>query len=70
MLSSKGGVLRRGLIGCGEILDTLSGALLSGIVIDIFGLVWAVVTLGALTFASGVIVALRMRETVIPHGQT
>jgi MFS family permease len=39
------------------------GALLSGLVADLFGLVWAVVTVGALTFASGVIVALRMRET-------
>lgn len=40
------------------------GALLSGIVADIFGLVWAVVAVGALTFASGVMVALRMRETM------
>ena len=40
------------------------GALLSGIVADIFGVVWAVALVGALTFASGVIVALRMRETM------
>lgn len=40
------------------------GALLSGIVADIFGVVWAVVLVGALTLASGVIVALRMRETM------
>jgi MFS family permease len=40
------------------------GALLSGIVADLFGLVWAVLVVGALTFGSGVIVALRMRETV------
>ena len=39
------------------------GALLSGIVADLFGLVWAVAVVGALTFASGVVVALRMRET-------
>jgi MFS family permease len=45
------------------------GALLSGIVADIFGLVWAVVTVGALTFGSGVIVALRMRETMTTRGQ-
>jgi len=40
------------------------GALLSGIVADIFGLVWAAVAVGALAFASGAIVALRMRETL------
>ena len=40
------------------------GALLSGIVADLFGLVWAVLAVGGLTFGSGVIVALRMRETV------
>jgi MFS family permease len=40
------------------------GAVLSGIVADIFGLIWAVVAVGALTFASGVIVAIRMRETL------
>jgi MFS family permease len=40
------------------------GALLSGIVADIFGLVWAVVAVGVLTFVSGVVVAVRMRETV------
>ncbi len=45
-------------------LGYVVGALLSGIVADIFGLVWAVVTVSALTFASGVIVALRMRETL------
>jgi len=40
------------------------GALLSGILGDLFGLVWAVLVVGALTFGSGVIVALRMKETV------
>jgi MFS family permease len=40
------------------------GALLSGIVADIFGLVWAVVAVGTLTFASGAIVVFRMRETL------
>jgi MFS family permease len=40
------------------------GALLSGIVADLFGLVWAVLVVGALTFGSGVIVALRMQETL------
>ena len=45
------------------------GALLSGIVADMFGLVWAVIVVGALTFASGVVVAIRMRETVTADGQ-
>ncbi len=39
------------------------GALLSGIVADVFGVVWAVALVGALTLASGVVVALRMQET-------
>ena len=39
------------------------GALLSGIVADVFGLVWAVVAVGTLTFGSGIVVAVRMRET-------
>ena len=39
------------------------GALLSGIVADAFGLVWAVIAVGALTFGSGIVVAVRMRET-------
>lgn len=40
------------------------GALLSGIIADIFGLVWAVLAVGAVTLGSGAIVALRMRETI------
>lgn len=40
------------------------GALLSGVIADIFGLVWAVLAVGAVTFGSGAIVALRMRETI------
>jgi MFS family permease len=39
------------------------GALLSGIVADTLGLVWAVIAVGALTFGSGIVVAVRMRET-------
>jgi MFS family permease len=38
------------------------GALLSGIVADVFGLSWAIVTVGALTFLSGTVVAVRMRR--------
>jgi MFS family permease len=41
------------------------GALLSGIVADFFGLSWAIVTVGGLTFLSGIVVAIRMANT--PH---
>jgi MFS family permease len=40
------------------------GALLAGVVADAFGLSVATLTIAALTFASGVVVALRMRETL------
>lgn len=40
------------------------GALLAGLLADAFGLVAATLTVAALTFASGVVVALRMRETL------
>ena len=39
------------------------GALLSGIIADLFGVPWAIRAIGALTFLSGVIVAVRMPET-------
>jgi MFS family permease len=38
------------------------GALLSGVIADLFGFVWAIAAVGALTFASGLTVAFRMRE--------
>jgi len=37
--------------------------LLSGVIADLFGLVWAIGTVGALTFISGLVAAVRMRET-------
>jgi MFS family permease len=40
------------------------GAVLAGTVADAFGLTAATLTIAALTFASGVIVAVRMRETL------
>jgi MFS family permease len=40
------------------------GALLAGAIADIFGLTAAMLTIAALTFASGLVVALRMRETL------
>jgi len=40
------------------------GALISGILADIFGLGWAVLAVGAMTLGSGIIAALRMRETM------
>lgn len=44
------------------------GALLAGGVADAFGLSAATLTIAALTFASGVVVAVRMRETLAPAG--
>ena len=38
------------------------GALSAGISADLFGLSWAIATIAALTFASGLVVALVMRE--------
>lgn len=40
------------------------GALLAGLVADAFGLPAATLTIAALTFASGLVVAVRMRETL------
>ena len=44
------------------------GALLAGIVADAFGLSVAALTIAALTFASGIVVAVRMRETLRREG--
>jgi MFS family permease len=38
------------------------GALSAGIIADIFGMAWAIEVIAALTFVSGAIVALIMRE--------
>ena len=38
------------------------GALAAGIIADVFGMVWAIASIAALTFLSGAIVALAMRE--------
>ena len=40
------------------------GALLAGVLADVFGMTAAIATVGALTVASGALVALRMRETL------
>ena len=40
------------------------GALLAGIIADLLGVVWAIAVVGALTLASGLVVALRMTETL------
>ena len=40
------------------------GALLSGIIADLLGVVWAITVVGVLTLASGLVVALRMTETL------
>jgi MFS family permease len=44
------------------------GALLSGIIADLLGVVWAIAAVGTLTFASGLVVALRMTETLKEKG--
>ncbi len=44
------------------------GALLSGAAADAFGVPVAIWLVAALTFASGVVVAVRLRETRRPHG--
>jgi hypothetical protein len=38
------------------------GALSAGIIADIFGMVWAIGSIATLTFMSGAVVALVMRE--------
>jgi MFS family permease len=40
------------------------GALLAGLLADRFGVLWAIACIAALTFASGTIVLVRMRETM------
>ena len=40
------------------------GALLAGAIADLFGMRWAIAGIGGLTFVSGVVVAIRMPETL------
>jgi MFS family permease len=40
------------------------GVLLAGLLADLFGVPWAIAGIAALTFASGVVVLIRMRETL------
>jgi MFS family permease len=42
----------------------VAGALLAGAVADLFGLSWAIAAVGLLTFISGLIVLVRMYETL------
>lgn len=46
------------------------GALLSGIIADLLGVVWAIAAVGVLTLASGLVVALRMSETLAKRKTT
>ena len=41
-----------------------AGALLAGMLADLFGMAWAIGAIGGLTVASGVLVAVRMPETL------
>ena len=45
-------------------LGYAAGALLAGLLADLFGIPWAIAGIAALTFASGIVVLLRMRETL------
>ena len=40
------------------------GALLAGFISDLLGIAWAIAAIGALTFLSGLVVAVRMSETL------
>jgi MFS family permease len=42
------------------------GAIMAGVVADFFGLTWGIAVVGVLTFASGLVAALGMRETLNP----
>jgi MFS family permease len=48
-------------------LGYAAGALFSGIVADVFGLTWAIISVGGLTFLSGILVAGQMRTA--PEGR-
>ena len=43
------------------------GAIVAGVIADVAGFSAAIVTVAALTGASGVLVAVRMRETMVPE---
>jgi MFS family permease len=44
------------------------GALLAGALADLFGMAWSIGGVALLTFASGLLVVVRMPETLRPHG--
>jgi MFS family permease len=44
------------------------GALLAGAVADLFGMAWSIGIVAVLTFASGLLVAMRMPETLRSAG--
>jgi MFS family permease len=43
------------------------GALLAGVLADLFGMTWSIGAVAVLTFASGLLVVVRMPETLRPH---
>jgi MFS family permease len=45
------------------------GALSAGIIADFFGFAWAITSTAALTFLSGVVVAVLMRNRIVPVGE-
>ncbi len=46
------------------------GALLAGVLADLFGISWAIGVIGGVTFLSGVVVSVVMRETLPSHRKT
>jgi MFS family permease len=63
-------VWRAGSVGVYRLWRDLGyafGALLAGIVADALGVQAAIASIAGLTFASGLVVALRMRETMRPR---
>ena len=43
------------------------GALLAGVLADLFGISWAIGVIGGVTFLSGVVASMVMRETLHSH---
>lgn len=57
--------LQLGFIASGEILVYVAGALVAGMVADTLGVASAIATVGLVTIASGMVVAIRFNDAVI-----
>jgi MFS family permease len=47
-------------------LGYVAGALLAGFLADMFGIPFAINVVGVITMASGIVVAIRLREPIVP----